>query len=381
MAGNRKMPKVAIRADASLQIGSGHVMRCLTLAAALRDRGAECHFICRELPGHIGELVRDRQFALHTLPPCSDHAMRDAGETASWLPSHADWLGCSWQEDARQSEEILKALQPDWLVTDHYAIDARWHAALSPHYGRLMVIDDLADRPQLGDILLDQTFARSQGDYADCVPENCRLLCGSRYALLRPEFSSLREQSLQRRKTTAGVRHLLVTMGGIDKDNVTVQVLDALSDSELPADCEITIVMGMTAPWLDEVRTRAASLAWPTRVRVNARDMASIMASADLCIGAAGSTAWERCTLGLPTIMVITAANQVGIAAALQGNGAALCAGAFDSPRFAGRLQASMAHFLGNPRALSDASAAAADVTDGTGVQIVCDALLEEAMQ
>ncbi len=374
------MSKVVIRADASLQIGSGHVMRCLTLATALRDHGAECHFICRELPGHIGELVRDQQFALHMLPPGRDSTQADGHEASSWLPSHAHWLGCSWQQDARQSLETLETLQPDWLITDHYAIDARWHAALCAHYGKLMVIDDLADRPQLGDVLLDQTFGRNPDDYAGCVPAACRLLCGSRFALLRPEFASLREQSLERRKSSAGIRHLLITMGGIDKDNVTARVLDALTDSALPADCEITVVMGMTAPWLHDVRTRAASLPWPTRVLVNVRDMASIMASADLCIGAAGSTAWERCTLGLPTIMVITAANQQGIAAALDGNGA-ICAGLVDARHFAGRLQAGIAHFLDKPEALNAASAAAADVADGTGVQVVCGALLEGAVQ
>lgn len=375
------MPKVAIRADASLQIGSGHVMRCLTLAAALRHRGAECHFICRDLPGHIGELILERQFTLHMLPPCRDNDEPEARENAAGLPSHAHWLGCSWQEDARQSAEVLKTLQPDWLITDHYAIDAHWHTALSAHYERLMVIDDLADRPHLGDILLDQTFGRSPVDYAKYVPQDCLVLCGSRYALLRPEFASLRAQSLQRRKTSTGIKHLLVTMGGIDKDNVTSQVLDALAGSGLPADCEITIVMGMTAPWLDEVRARAASLPWSTRVRVNVRDMGSIMASADLCIGAAGSTAWERCTLGLPTIMVITAANQTGIAAALHGNGAAICAGFFDARHFVQQVQAGIAHFLASPHALRNASAAAASVTDGTGVETVCNALLEDVMQ
>lgn len=373
------MPRVAIRADASLQIGSGHVMRCLTLAAALRDRGAECHFICREHAGHIGKLVVDRQFSLHTLPAC--HGRAPLEETSSQLPAHADWLGCSWQEDARQSAEKLKAIQPEWLITDHYAIDAHWHAALSPHYRKLMVIDDLADRPQLGDILLDQTFGRNPHDYAGCVPESCRLLCGSRYALLRPEFALLREHSLKRRKGSAGIRHLLVTMGGVDKDNVTARVLAALADSGLPANCEITVVMGATAPWLEDVRAHAASLPWPTRVRVNVGDMASVMASADLCIGAAGSTAWERCTLGLPTIMVVTAANQAGIAAALRDKGAALCAGSFDSPRFTARLQECLAHLLGSLQALKDSSSAAAAVTDGTGVESVCDILLEGVMR
>src|SRR5690606_18584980 len=132
--------------------------------------------------------------------------------------AHAAWLGCSWQEDAIQTAEVLEELRPEWLIADHYAIDARWHAEVAPYHGKLLVIDDLADRRHLSDVLIDQTYARDPEDYRHCVSQTCRLLCGSQYALLRPEFAMLREQSLQRRMTPR-MDQLLVTMGGVDKDN------------------------------------------------------------------------------------------------------------------------------------------------------------------
>src|SRR5690606_23242354 len=189
-----------------------------------------------------------------------------------------------------------------------------------------------------------------------------------------------RERSLLRRSTSTSLDHLLITMGGVDIDNVTARVLEALEGSCLPAECEITIVMGMTAPWLEDIQARAARLPWPAQVRENVRDMASLMTDADLCIGASGSTAWERCTLGLPTIMAVTAANQAGIAAALDRSGAALSIGSYDDPGFAQRLQAGVSRMASDVQVLRAASAAAANVTDGTGVDAVCDVLFQDIM-
>jgi UDP-2,4-diacetamido-2,4,6-trideoxy-beta-L-altropyranose hydrolase len=172
-----------------------------------------------------------------------------------------------------------------------------------------MVIDDLADRPHLCDLLLDQTFGRDPEDYRAWVPTDCKLLCGSQYALLRPEFAALRPSSLQRRAQPR-LRQLLVTMGGVDKDNATGQVLDALHSCALPADCEITVVMGPQAPWLETVRQQAQDMPWPTKVLAGVSEMARLMADSDLAIGAAGATSWERCCLGLPTAMVVLANNQ-----------------------------------------------------------------------
>src|SRR5690606_19557137 len=152
-------------------------------------------------------------------------------------------------------------------------LDAHWEHALKPHYRRLMVIDDLADRPHECDLLLDQTYSRKAEDYHAWVPASTALLCGSQYALLRPEFAALRPYSLQRRAAPQ-LRGLLVTMGGVDKDNATGQVLEALSSCPIPVECRITVVMGATAPWLAEVERLAREMPWSTQVEVGVKDMA-----------------------------------------------------------------------------------------------------------
>ena len=313
---------VVFRADASLEIGTGHVMRCLTLAEVLKAKGAKCHFLCREQSGHLSDAIEARGFPVHRLPMGDAEPFGAAAHEAGEL-AHAAWLGASWQQDAAASRPLLKQLSPDWLVVDHYALDARWEAAVLPGpKTRLLVIDDLADRPHRADLLLDQNLGRKAEDYVSLVPAHCRVLVGPQHALLRPEFAELRDVSLARRQH-GSLQRLLITLGGVDKDNATGRVLKALKACELPDDLKITVVMGATAPWLDDVKARAAELPWPTEVVVNVSDMARRMAEADIAIGAAGSTSWERCCLGLPTLMLVLAENQREVALMLDALGAA----------------------------------------------------------
>ena len=365
--------KVAFRADASLQMGSGHVMRCLTLADALKAQGADCHFISREHPGHLLEVIRQRGYKVNSLPVHvlpSQAAIKNIVKEASspqHPPHHAAWLGSTWQTDAQETAAILASLQPDWLVVDHYALDQRWEEALSPHFRKLLVIDDLADRPHRCDLLLDQNLGSQPEHYAQWVPAYCQVLTGPHYALLRPEFAALRPYSLQRRQAQPGLRQLLITMGGVDQPNATGQVLQALKICALPADCRITVVMGLTAPWLQNVRELAEQMPWPTEVVVNISDMAQRMADSDLAIGAAGSTSWERCCLSLPTLMMVLADNQREAAAHLLKAGAANCL------EFSGLLHQDLHDqlqcLIEQPELLSQMFTCASSVTDGLGVE------------
>lgn len=360
--------RIAFRTDASLKIGTGHAIRCLTLAKALAAQGAECEFICREHPGNLNEFIRSQGFTTHSL---SVLPALEAGITGSG-PAHRNWLGATQHQDAEACAPLLKRSSPDWLITDHYALDSRWEIALESHYQKLMVIDDLADRSHACDVLLDQTLGREKADYLSLVPKDCRLLCGSPYVLLRPEFAALRPYSLQRRTGSALVE-LLINMGGVDKDNVTGQVLVALQTCPLPRDCRVTVVMGSTAPWLDEVRDQAQRLPWPNRVLVGVSNMAQLMADSDLAIGAAGTTAWERCCLGLPAIMFILADNQLKVAQSLSATGAAaLVHGGGDMAR---ELAALITKLLGHPKVLQDMSRAAMQVVDGGGTRVVAQLL------
>lgn len=364
---------VVIRADASLQMGTGHVMRCLTLADALAARGADCQFICRAHEGNLIEFIRGKGYVAHALPIAHEAStgLTAPGPEASTPDlAHSHWLGARQAQDAEACGPILAAQRPDWLIADHYALDARWERALAPHYRKLMVIDDLADRPHACDLLLDQTFGRDAADYRPFVPAACRLLCGSQYALLRPEFAALRPYSLQRRARPA-LRELLITMGGVDKDNATGQVLQALRTCPLPADCRITVVMGATAPWLEEVRTQAQDMPWPTRVLVGVSDMAQLMADSDLAIGAAGATSWERCCLALPSAMMVLAANQRHAARLLEQ------ANAVRMLDLTANLQKGLAEFINeiftSETCLAQLRDSASKVTDGKGCEHVAD--------
>lgn len=298
--------EVVFRTDASFDIGTGHVIRCLTLARRLREKGAKSRFVCRELAGNLLGLIEAQGFAVDALPQSQGHWDADH-------PPHARWLGVDWTVDARQSIEAIEARssgsRPDWLVVDHYALDARWERLVRPCARHILAIDDLADRLHECDVLLDQNIGREPSDYSALVGSGCRLLTGPRHAMLRPEFAALRPTSLARR-ANAPVRSLLVSLGGIDRDNATGLVLDGLLHCDLPADLTITIVMGAQSPCLDAVREKAAQLPWFTRVAIDVNDMASIMADADIAIGAAGTTTWERCCLGLPSVVLGTAENQ-----------------------------------------------------------------------
>lgn len=348
-------------------------MRCLTLAEALATHGVACHFICREHPGHLLDLIRTRGFVAHPLPPCDRRGLPQ-GKSAKKEPAHSDWLGCDWLTDARETGECLVALNPDWLVVDHYALDSRWEQALKEHYRYLLVIDDLADRPHDCDVLLDQNLGRVADDYAECVPATSIVLAGPTYALLRPEFSVLRQYSIQRRRSGL-LKHLLIAMGGVDRSNATAKMLKALKTCPLPTDCKITVVMGSSAPWVEEVRAIAATMPWPTEVRVDIRDMAQIMANSDLAIGAAGSTSWERCCVGLPSLLVVLADNQES--AAYHMSRAGISQTLFLDQTLELQLSEFITLAVDQPEWLINMSNKASAVTDGTGAELVVTVMMD----
>lgn len=364
--------KIVFRADASLQIGSGHVMRCLTLANALHKRGDECHFICREHPGNLIAQIESAGHDVHRLAARSAvHELADVQDKGAL--AHAAWLGATQVEDAMYCATVLIELKPDWLVVDHYALDVHWEQPLRHLCGNVLAIDDLADRVHDCDLLLDQTFARNAEDYLPWVTPTCRVLVGSRYALLRPEFSALRASSLKRREAIAPVRKILISMGGVDQMNITGDALAVLAELRLPHELQVKVVMGGKAPWLEAVRLQVAQLNFNVQVLVDQSDMASLMAEADLAIGAAGSTAWERCCLGLPSILIVLADNQRSVAAGLESYGAAWVVK--DARQTRQILPPMLEQFFLTPELCHAMTVAAAQVTDGAGVQAVIDAM------
>ncbi|MEQ9638114.1 MAG: UDP-2,4-diacetamido-2,4,6-trideoxy-beta-L-altropyranose hydrolase [Devosia marina] len=362
--------KVLFRADASLAIGTGHIMRCLTLARHLSTRGSSATFICREHPGNLISFLRTSGFPVQSLPV--------TGHVDANGPSHAAWLGGYGTEDAAAISALPES-KADWIVVDHYGLDRRFERAMADAGMRVAVIDDLADRPHQCSLLLDQTFGRLALAYEARVPKSTRLLLGSRYALLRPEFAAAADDSLQRRRNDPTIRHIMVTLGGVDLDNVTQRVLDALDALPLPPGCTIHVVMGATAPWFDAVSERARNMRHTTSVLRAVSNMAGLMSDMDLAIGAAGSTAWERCCLGLPSLMVVLAKNQEVIAQNLGKSGAAISLGHHYDGDFVSRLGQGVLDLLDSPDRLRAMSEAAAKVTDGLGAARMAQAMMELA--
>lgn len=290
--------KIAIRVDASVQIGSGHFMRCLTLADALRDRGAEILFVSRHLPEHLGNMLKDKGHGFALLNNTSSD--EDLDELA-----HAHWLGVSQSRDAEDSVSALANDLWDWLIVDHYALDWRWQSTLRGSARQIMVIDDLADRQHDCDVLLDQNFyAAMDSRYSGKIPAHCRLLLGPRYTLLRDEFRQVRESITPRRGQVKGV---LVFFGGVDASNYTGRAVEALADLGIEG-VHVDVVIGAQHPHRQQIEMLCAEHQFNCHVQTNR--MAELMAAADLGVGAGGSATWERCCLGLPTLAFCTADNQ-----------------------------------------------------------------------
>ena len=319
--------RVLIRCDASMAIGSGHVMRCRNLGRALRQRGTDVLFVCRELPGDLIALLA-QEFGVLRLPalPVQEPCL----EGLEGRDVYSAWLGCSQSEDA---DDCLNAIRLagrgpiDWLVVDHYGLDQRWERkiceSLSEIYTkrpRLLVFDDLADRSHQADVLVDANRLEASAceAYRPHVPASCRLLLGPAYAPLDLLHGELQPLAPER----CCLRRVLVFFGGVDQDNHTAVALQALVHPDL-ADLAVDVVLGTSAPHHPTV-VKLVQQRPHTQLHSGLPSLAGLMLLADLAIGAAGTAGWERAALGLPTLVTPVADNQRQGAQALVDAGAAL---------------------------------------------------------
>ena len=305
------MTRILIRCDASLSIGSGHVMRCRNLARVLQQRGAEVNFLCRKQPGDLISLLENEfpvlKLAEKSLRVCQGLQGRELYEA---------WLGCSQEQDAG---DCLKALAKtnistaNWLVVDHYGLDSKWEIQMlealtdGSSKPKLLAIDDLADRPHQANLLLDSNYFGSATEhrYHDLVTKDCRQLLGPHYALLTPEYAHLHPFVPKRTQ----LKRVLVFFGGVDQDNLTSQAVKALMDPAL-TDLAVDIVIGRQSPHWKAVEKLACKHPNAT-LHSTLPSLAGLMARADLAIGAGGATTWERACLGLPSMVVAIATNQL----------------------------------------------------------------------
>jgi UDP-2,4-diacetamido-2,4,6-trideoxy-beta-L-altropyranose hydrolase len=363
------------RVDASPLIGAGHLIRCLALAAQLRGRGCNCLFLVRA--GQTGSLAQQVTREGHELLllPELPHAA-NASVARSRASGHSDWLPGGWEADAAACGRVLAGRPPaDWLVVDHYALDASFEEAMRPYARAVFVIDDLADRRHECAYLLDQSFLPAmENRYAELVPVGCQRLLGPRYALLRPAFA---KQRIKRRTRDGIIRRVLVCFGGFDAGGHTAAAFEALTPyaSRLQ---EIDVLLGEDSPHRAKVQELSSSMK-NTNLYPPAADVASLLQETDLAIGGGGTMTWERACLGVPTLAFAVADNQrPGLAALVR-------AGYLVGSSSVAVNPAVIAHWLGSlfqsPELIQGLSQRSASLVDGLGAQRVAAMLIPDTLQ
>jgi UDP-2,4-diacetamido-2,4,6-trideoxy-beta-L-altropyranose hydrolase len=359
--------KVFFRVDASHEIGSGHVMRCLALANFLKKKNLECSFICRELPGNLIDHIKREGFLVFALGGVGGSLAKNQG-----YPSHSRWLGVNWQSDAQQTNHILKNHNVNWLIIDHYAIEAAWELVVKQSCDHIMVIDDLADRYHVCDILLDQNLGRSALDYAKFVTKDTLLLIGPEYALLRDEFQLVRALDTARLKRS-NIKKIMISMGGVDHENITNKILDELIKIGSNHKFQLIVILGSKSPHIQMVKEKILEYPFLVELIIDCREMAKKISEVDLVIGGAGSSSWERCSLGAPSIAIILAENQQLIARALSAINAAV---ALNISEISSKLSEIIMRLISDPKSVELMSGIAYSVTDGLGPQRVYKSML-----
>ncbi len=347
--------RVLIRADASLNIGSGHIARCMALADVLRNSGADVSFACRLLPGHLSSRLQAQGYTVHALP--ADYANEQPGIDIEAL------LPC--QEDISALAQALPAqARFDWLIVDHYGLAADWETAARRFAPRVMAIDDLANRAHSADVLLDQNFSGTPQAYAPWLTAQCQALLGPHFALLREEFQ---REPIEIRPR---VKRVIVNFGGFDAAGQSWIAMQALLAYP---QLEVEFIAGIDNPdWLAMQALAEGRLNW--RLQIQVSDFSRLMAEADLFIGAGGGTTWERAALGLPTICVAVAANQKANAEQLAEAGAHLYIGTRE--KFSVQtLRQAIDHLMNNPELRQSLASQSRKLVDGKGARRVAAVL------
>tara|TARA_R110000868_G_scaffold32400_1_gene117837 strand:+ start:19224 stop:20267 length:1044 start_codon:yes stop_codon:yes gene_type:complete len=333
-------PRILIRADARPELGGGHIMRCLALAAALKTRGAEIAFA--SAPGSAALVPALSRSGY----PCLDAATTGDAPTPENWGGRADAIIIDLYSSTRVDETRLRAIAPV-----------------------IAVIEDLPDRLHDCDLLVDQGFNPDHTAYARRVPAGTQLLLGPDMAPLRPGFAALRSEALARRAREPGLRRILIAMGLTDLGGISARLVELVRTS-LP-EIAIDVVLGPQATSLPALQQRAKTNP-ELSVLVDIDDMAARMMMADLAIGAGGGTALERCVLGLPSIVIVLAENQRPAARAMARARAVLTIEA--EVTLAATLPGLLQEMTGER--LAQMSACSAQLCDGGGADRIAEALI-----
>ncbi len=312
--------KVCFRVDSGEKIGGGHLARCITLAKALElSLGVTCYFLTGNHEGHLLKKISEEKFNYELLP-------------LQFIPDYYSgdykhWLGNDWLNDANEAVRYLESQEftdQDWVVVDHYGIDQKWEAIISEKGYKVGVIDDLANRNHISSFLLDQTVGRSDKDYEKLTSPMCTLFTGEKYCLLRPDFLVYRTRALARRQGCKAPRTLLINFGSTDPLNHTSRVLKGIDSFAIKNNLRVVVVVGGKCAYINVIKTVIKKVDYDCSLQLDVKDMAKLMFGVDIAIGAAGATTWERCLMGIPTLLIKTAENQSFAIASVIRSGAAI---------------------------------------------------------
>lgn len=336
-----------VRADASPEIGTGHVMRCLALAQAWQDEGGEVVYAVANCMSAMQQRLRSEKCRLVSV----------AGRPGS-------------AEDATFTRELATELGAHCVVLDSYNFDSEYQLRLRKNSWTLLCLDDDGRcENYCADIVLNQNITANRGWYRNCPPD-AQLLLGTSFCMLRREFGRWRSF---RREIRDKASNILVTLGGNPPAHSVSDIVEALSAIEFDS---LNVVIAVGASAHDDDKRRAA---FPGKlvVRKNVLDMAALMKEADVAISAAGSTCWELCLLGLPTVLLDLASNQTPIALELERRNCALYAGSGEKLDIA-KLAATVKALSCSPELRKALSLGCRELVDGMGAQRVLSAVQGE---
>jgi UDP-2,4-diacetamido-2,4,6-trideoxy-beta-L-altropyranose hydrolase len=312
--------KVGFRVDSGVVIGGGHLSRCLTLANKLILNGvSQCYFILKSHKGNLAATIEHHGFSLKVLPL--------EFQPDYYSDDYKQWVGGNALHDAKSTLNYLEEngfTADDWLIVDHYGLDHTFEKIIGESGINVGVIDDLANRQHSCDFLVDQTCCRKDQEYKDLVDFDTYLMTGQSFCILRPEFLMYRERSLEKRAKFSGIKNIFINFGSTDPTNVTSKIIDTLNTLNYQSEIKLVIAVGRNSPHLSKIQQSVNNFSGQAVLVMDAHNMSELMCNADMAIGAAGATAWERCSLGLPSIIIKTAENQSTVITRIVDFGAAV---------------------------------------------------------
>ena len=338
------MRRIYFRCDASTSIGSGHVIRCITLANFLKKKKFDTIFISKKLNGNLFSLILKEKHKIISLSKKS--TMKN------------------------EVKEIFKKLKnfnnkKDWMVVDHYSIGKKWESKIITKIPKLFVIDDLCDKFHLGNVLLNQNYLPGiKKKYRKVLSSKTKTLLGPKYAILNPEYKKARKNvNLKKDKKFTRV---IIFFGGADDKNFTIKCLNIFLKYNLQ-NIKLDVVIGQSNKKKKIIKSMVKDTKY-ANLHIQISSLCALMRSADFYLGSGGTTTWERCSLGLPSIVIATGKNQISYNQELDKKGVLKYLGTAEKVNEKQIMSAILKFISSKSNKMSEN---AKKITDGKGINLI----------